>query len=81
MAVITVVNDSREFLELIGQVLEADEHEVRTLAGGEASVEALIRTQPDLLIIDVRTGGPDQLAGWALVVYTANTDVVQGDPR
>jgi CheY-like chemotaxis protein len=68
MSSITVVNDSPEFLELINQVLEAQRHEVRTLAGGEGSIERLIETQPDLLIIDVRTGGPDQLAGWALVV-------------
>jgi DNA-binding response OmpR family regulator len=67
MSIVTIVNDSPEFLELIREVLEAGDHEVRTLAG-EASVESLVRTGPDLLIIDIRAGGPDELAGWGLVV-------------
>lgn len=69
MARITVVNDNPEFLELIGEVLESEQHDATTIDGSRADPDILddVRTSaPDVLIVDLRLGA-ETLRGWQLI--------------
>ncbi|HWP30089.1 MAG TPA: response regulator [Chloroflexota bacterium] len=50
---ILVIDDDRDTLELLQILLEAEGHEVVTLASGEGAVEQLQRLAPDLVLLDV----------------------------
>jgi DNA-binding response OmpR family regulator len=65
---VTVVNDSPEFLRLVRRVLERDRFNVHTLAGERATLEQMIATDPDLLIVDIRAGEANSMAGWQLIL-------------
>ena len=57
MARITVVNDSPEFLELMDDILEDDRYATTTIDGDRPDpVDDIVRSRPDLLIIDIRLG-------------------------
>ena len=61
---ITVVNDNPDFLELMREVLESDQHETTTVDGDRGDALALIvASRPDVLIIDLRMAA-DTLHGW-----------------
>jgi len=66
---ITVVNDNPEFLELMDALLEEGSgYDVTTIDGDTISdVEPIRRSQPDLLIIDLRLRR-DGLAGWDILL-------------
>ncbi len=66
MARITVVNDNREFLELIGEILNDDQHHA-TLVDGDLpdALDRIRDSGPDVLMIDLRLG-EDELHGWAI---------------
>lgn len=69
MARITVVNDNAEFLELIGEVLESEQHDATTIDGSRADPDILddVRASaPDVLIVDLRLG-TETLRGWQLI--------------
>lgn len=53
----TAVNDSPEFLELVGDIL-TDEHYAVTLIDGDkpATIAAIKASQPDILMLDLRLG-------------------------
>ena len=57
MARITVVNDNPEFLELMDDILEDDRYATTTIDGDRPdSVDAIVSSRPELLIIDIRLG-------------------------
>ena len=64
MARVTVVNDSPEFLDMIGDILEDERYPV-TLVDGDLPepLERIRDSRPDLLMIDLRLG-TDRLHGW-----------------
>jgi len=67
MARLTIVNDSPELLDLIGEILEGDRH-VTTLIDGNQDdlLQRICRSQPELLVIDLGQGD-DARNGWGLV--------------
>lgn len=60
---ITVVNDSADFLDLMKELLSDAGYEVATFRGAEVSIDRIAMSAPDLLVIDLRLGGPDP-TGW-----------------
>lgn len=67
MSRITVVDDNRDFLELMAEVLAGEGHEPTALDARRPDlVEALIESTPDMLVLDVRMG-TDRVRGWELV--------------
>lgn len=64
MARVTVVNDNRDFLELIHEILEDDRFDTTTIDGDrEDALDAVRASRPDVLMIDLRLGS-DKLHGW-----------------
>lgn len=64
MTRVTVVNDDPDFLELMGEVLEAEGFEATAIDGDRRDVLELVRTsRPEVLILDIRMDG-EQLHGW-----------------
>ena len=61
---VTVVNDSPEFLELVGDIL-ADERIPTVLIDGDKpdALDRIRESRPDVLMIDLRMGS-DELHGW-----------------
>lgn len=76
---ITVVDDSPEFLELIRDVLEA-EHEVVTY-NVVRSVAEIAASAPDLLLIDLHSGGPaGGLTGWEILALARSHPTLRDVP-
>jgi two-component system, OmpR family, response regulator VicR len=61
---VTVVNDSPEFLELVGDIL-ADSRIPTVLVDGDLpdALDRIRASQPDVLMVDLRMG-TDELHGW-----------------
>jgi DNA-binding NtrC family response regulator len=73
MARITVVNDYPAFLETMYTILDGMEgHEVAGFEGEETTLEQLVESAPELLIVDLRIAGED-IKGWDILVL-ARTD-------
>lgn len=54
---ITAVNDSPEFLELVGDILTDEHYAVTLIDSDKAGTSAAIKaSQPDILILDLRLG-------------------------
>ena len=69
MARVTVINDSEEFLELMHDLLGTLGHQMAGLKAVEASIEEVVETQPELLIVDLRLQDrPQEISGWELIV-------------
>jgi DNA-binding NtrC family response regulator len=57
MARITVVDDYADFLDMVAAILHGlNGHEVAGLDGREATIDDLVASDPDLLIVDLLTG-------------------------
>ena len=64
---VTVVNDSPEFLEMMGELLEADRYHASLIDGDEiSSIEPIRSTNPELLIVDLRLRGAE-ISGWDIL--------------
>jgi CheY-like chemotaxis protein len=64
---VTVVNDSPEFLEMMGDWLESERYHASLIDGDEvSSIEPIRSTRPDLLIVDLRLRGAE-LSGWDIL--------------
>jgi CheY-like chemotaxis protein len=64
---VTVVNDSPEFLSLMGELLEADRYHASLIDGDEmSSIEPIRATNPQLLIVDLRLEGA-AISGWEIL--------------
>jgi CheY-like chemotaxis protein len=65
---ISVVNDNRDFLELMSAILDEDAgYDVTLFNGEETSIGALADSSPDLVIVDLLLGGA---SGWELVTLS-----------
>lgn len=69
---VTVVDDAPDFLELMRLVLEPHGYAVTCIAE-HATVQRLVDSRPDLMIIDLRLQQPPtELAGWDLIVLASH---------
>ena len=69
MARVTVVNDSSAFLDLMRDLLATLGHEMVGFEAVTASIEQLVDSTPDLLIVDlVLQDTPQVMSGWELLV-------------
>ena len=64
MARVTVVNDDPAFLELMDDVLEQLGHQASVISAETASVDSVVETRPDLLVLDLHMKG-DASTGWS----------------
>jgi CheY-like chemotaxis protein len=77
---ITIVDDQRDFLDLMRLILEPRGHLLTCIAEG-ATLDLLVQSQPDLLVIDLRLGQPaNDLSGWELVVLASHHRSLAGVP-
>jgi CheY-like chemotaxis protein len=67
MARLTIVNDSPELLDLIGEILEGDRHVTTLIDGNQGDLlHRICQSQPELLVMDLGRGD-DARHGWKLV--------------
>jgi CheY-like chemotaxis protein len=67
MVRLTVVNDDREVLDLIGEILEGGRYATTLIDGAQDDLlQQICRSEPDLLMIDLRHGN-DARHGWEIV--------------
>jgi CheY-like chemotaxis protein len=72
---VTVINDSEEFLDLMREVLQALGHEMTGMQAVKASLDDVLRTSPDLLIVDLNLANPpQQMSGWELIVLARSEE-------
>jgi CheY-like chemotaxis protein len=62
---VTVVNDDPDFLALMDEVLDMLGHDGTAVRAGDASLESIADTRPELLILDLHLAG-DPLSGWVV---------------
>lgn len=64
---VTVVNDDPEFLAMVGEVLTEEHYAVTLIDVSEPDpLGAIARSDPHLLVIDLRLGS-DELRGWQVL--------------
>lgn len=64
---VTVINDSPEFLELMGDFLEGERFAASLIDGdGISSLEPIRAADPELLIVDLRLQGAE-ISGWDIL--------------
>ena len=81
MARITVINDSPDFLALMHEVITDLGHEMSGLEAIETSIEEVVRTRPDLLMVDLRLENRAQeMSGWELLVLARSHRKLSGVP-
>jgi CheY-like chemotaxis protein len=78
MAHITVIDDSSEFIDLMRELLRSLGHRMTGLEAVHTSIEEVVRTKPDLLLVDLRLENtPQEVSGWELVILAkAHRDLV-----
>ncbi len=65
---ITVLNDNAEFLELMSAILDDDAgYDVATFSEATTSVDDLVESRPDLVIVDLLLAGA---SGWEIVALS-----------
>ena len=62
MAKILIVEDSPDNMKLFSTILGLKGHEVTGLPGGEGLLDAIQRTAPDLVLMDIQLPGKDGFA-------------------
>ena len=69
MARVSVIDDSPQFLDLMGELLTGLGHRMTGFHAVEASIESIVKSEPELLIVDLRLQDkPQDISGWELVV-------------
>jgi DNA-binding response OmpR family regulator len=69
MARVTVINDSDDFLALMREILLEAGHRMTGFKAVEASIEDVVDTRPQLLIVDLRLQEKAQeISGWELII-------------
>ena len=74
MARITVVNDRPDFLDVMREILEPEDHAVTTLNGDGIDIAELAETRPDLLIVDLRLDPHRSRLNGSEIVVLARAD-------
>lgn len=78
---VTILNDNREFLELMREILEPAGHAVTTLNGQEVGLGEVVASKPDLMLADLRLDrNEDRLTGWDLVVLARSSEQLRQVP-
>jgi CheY-like chemotaxis protein len=62
VANILVVEDSPDNMKLFRTLLTLNGHEVTELPGGEGLLETIVRTEPELVLMDIQLPGKDGFA-------------------
>jgi DNA-binding response OmpR family regulator len=69
MARVSVINDSEEFLDLMRDLLASLGHQMTGFKAVEASIEGVVDSEPELLVVDLRLQDrPQEISGWELIV-------------
>jgi CheY-like chemotaxis protein len=69
VARVTVVNDSPDFIDMMGELLKSLGHEMVGLRAVGTSITDLTDSKPKLLIVDLRLDNqPQEISGWELLV-------------
>lgn len=77
---VTVVNDDPDFLAMVGELLTEERYAVTLIDVSEPDpLGAIARSDPDLLVIDLRLGS-DQLRGWQVLQSVRATPAGQTLP-
>ena len=78
---IVIVDDDREMLDLLAEILKRDGREVIGFDGSGTTVEEIAAAQPDLLVLDaLLPGGPEQLSGWDYLRLARGHHELRGIP-
>ena len=76
---ITVINDSAEFLDLMRDLLSDAGYHVSTFKGAVTPIEDIAASHPDLLVIDLRLGGPER-DGWSIAMLARSAASLETVP-
>jgi CheY-like chemotaxis protein len=69
VARVSVIDDSPDFLDLMCELLASLGHQMTGFTAVEASIESVVRSDPELLIVDLRLQDRAQeISGWELIV-------------
>ena len=80
MARVTVVNDYPEFIETMYAILDGvGGHQVAGFNGEETTLEQIVRSDPELLIVDLRIAG-DDMRGWDTLMLARADERLRGVP-
>ena len=74
---ILIIDDEPEMLNLVRFTLERAGYEVSTCDNGRQAWDTIIKTNPDLLILDVMLPGID---GYSLQIKISQDDLTKGIP-
>lgn len=81
MARVTVINDSPEFLRLMRDILDDLGHRMTGFQAVETSIEDVVASQPQLLIVDLRLQDkPQEISGWELIILARSHRGLQNVP-
>jgi two-component system cell cycle response regulator DivK len=75
VARILVVEDSPDNMKLFRTLLTLKGHEVTGLPGGEGLLDAIVRTEPELVLMDIQLPGKDGFALLAEVRDSAHAEL------
>ncbi len=77
---VTVVNDTPDFLALVGDILEGDRYDTVLIDGDQDGAFELIQaSRPDVLMIDLRMG-EEGLSGWEIAQRVRASSEFSGLP-
>jgi CheY-like chemotaxis protein len=80
MARITVVNDHPEFLETMYAILDGEQgHAVAGFDGDETTLDDLVNSKPELLLVDLRIAG-DDMKGWDILMLARADESLRDVP-
>ena len=66
---VTVINDSSDFVALMAEALRDHECEVTGFAAVQVEFDEVVESRPDLLVVDLILGSPEQqMGGWELIL-------------
>jgi two-component system response regulator PilR (NtrC family)/two-component system response regulator AtoC len=69
MARVSVIDDSADFLEMMGDLLSSLGHTMTGFEAVETSIEEVVDSKPELLVVDLRLGDtPQVISGWEILV-------------
>lgn len=80
MARITVINDYPDFLETMYAILDGDlGHQVAGFDGDSTSLDDIVTSKPELLVVDLRLGQGDA-KGWEILLLCRGDDTLRDVP-
>src|SRR2546421_1218556 len=69
MARVTVIDDSPDFLGLMREVITELGHQMTGMEAIGTNIEDVVRSRPDLLMVDLRLENtPQEVSGWEMII-------------